>query len=94
MAADSRIGDRSYVDRRMVVGSVVLLTGGLLVCLAGATLGTVAAVKGCRRYVADLKEPPTVTARRRLGQARTATMAGVGAWRDYDGQIRADALRS
>ncbi|SHN47364.1 hypothetical protein [Cryptosporangium aurantiacum] len=85
MSADSVTG-ASYVDRRLAGGSAVLLTGGLLACLAGATLGMVAVVNGCRRYVADLKEPPSVTARRRLGQARSATVAGVEAWRHYGGQ--------
>ena len=76
--------DGTYVDRRLLGGGAALLTGGLLIALAGATLGLVAVTKGCRRYVAALKEPPSVTARRRIGQAKTATLAGVDAWRRYD----------
>ena len=72
-----------YVDRRLIGSSAALLTGGLVVCLAGAAIGAVAVVSAFRRYVADLDEPPQAMARRRWGQARSATMAGVGAWQDF-----------
>ena len=75
--------DAGYVDRRLIGSSAALLTGGLVVCLAGAAIGAVAVVTACRRYVADLDEPPRAMARRRWGQARSATMAGVGAWQDF-----------
>ena len=72
-----------YVDRRLIGSGVVLMTGGLLACLVGATLGVVATVSACRRYVADLDESPRVMARRRWEQAKSATAAGVGAWHDH-----------
>jgi hypothetical protein len=86
MAADTYTNSRNpaaYVDRRLFGGSAVLMTGGLLACLVGAMVGTVALVGACRRYVADLPESPRVTARRRWEQARSATAAGVGAWQEY-----------
>jgi hypothetical protein len=85
MVVDTGIDGRSgtYVDRRLIGSSAALLTGGLVVCLAGAAIGAVAVVTACRRYVADLDEPPRAMARRRWGQARSATVAGVGAWQDY-----------
>ena len=73
----------AYVDRRLVVGSAALMTGGLLVWLAGAAAGTAALLRAFQRYVADLDEPPRESARRRLGQVKSATAAGVGAWQDY-----------
>ena len=85
MVVDTGIdgGSGRYVDRRLIGSSAALLTGGLVVCLAGAAIGAVAVVSACRRYVAGLDEPPTAMARRRWGQARSATVAGVGAWQDY-----------
>jgi hypothetical protein len=83
----------AYVDRRLLGGSVVLLTGGLLMWLAGASVGAVAVVSGCRRYVAAMDEAPGRVARRRWGQVRSATSAGVGAWRDYDQQVRPHLVR-
>ena len=59
---------------------------GFLVWLAGVTLGVVAAVRGCWRYAAALEEPARETARRRLGQLRSATVAGIEAWQGYDRQ--------
>ena len=82
-----------YVDRRLIGGSAALLTGGLLACLAGAAVGAVAVVRACRRYVADLDEPPRATVRRRWEQLRSASTAGVGAWQDYDQQGRPDRVR-
>jgi hypothetical protein len=77
-----------YVDRRLIGAGVALMTGGMLMCLTGATIGTVAVVGACRRYLAGLDEPPRETARRRWGQARSATSAGIGAWQDYERQAR------
>jgi hypothetical protein len=86
-------GSAGYVDRRLVAGSAVLVTGGLLVCVVGATLGAAAVVGACRRYVAGLEERPRVLARRRWGQVRSASVAGVAAWRDYGRQTRPEQVR-
>jgi hypothetical protein len=97
MAADVTTRDgipsAAYVDRRLIGGSAVLFSAGLLACMAGATVGAVAVTRACRRYVADLAEPPQVTARRRWRQARSATAAGVGAWQDYSRQQRPEVVR-
>jgi hypothetical protein len=85
---DLKNASAAYVDRRLIAGSAVLVTGGLLVCLAGAAIGAVAVVGATRRYVADLQEPPSAMARRRWEQVRSASMAGVGAWRDYGRQAQ------
>ena len=77
-----------YVDRRLIGGSAALMTGGLLVCMAGAAVGLVAVVGACRRYLAAMEESPTYVVQRRWGQARSATKAGVGAWQDYGRQGR------
>jgi hypothetical protein len=77
-----------YVDRRLIGVGAALMTGGMLVCLAGATIGTAAVVSACRRYLAGLDEPPREMARRRWGQARSATAAGVAAWQGYERQVR------
>ena len=90
---DSGNVSAAYVDRRLITGSVALMTTGLLTCLAGATLGVIAVVNASRRYVADREEHPRATARRRWGQARSATMAGVGAWQEYARQTRPGAAR-
>jgi hypothetical protein len=98
MAARANLDDRTnpstaYVDRRMVAGSAALMTGGLLMCLAGATVGVVALVGAVRHYVADLEEPPREIARRRLRQVRSATAAGAGAWQNYGRQARPESVR-
>jgi len=97
MAADvntrAGIPSAAYVDRRLIGGSAALFGVGLLACMAGATVGAVAVTRACRRYVADLAEPPQVTARRRWQQARSATAAGVGAWQDYSRQLGSEVAR-
>lgn len=83
----------AYVDRRLLGVGAALLTAGLVACLAGAAMGAVAVVGAGRRYVADRNERPGEMARRRWEQARSATVAGVGAWQDYARQARPGAVR-
>jgi hypothetical protein len=95
MAADTETNggnnaSAACVDRRLIRGSAALMIGGLLLWFTRATVGTVAVVSGCRRYVAALEEPPRETARRRWGQFRSATVAGVGAWQDDGRRARPD----
>jgi len=94
MAVDTELDVKNasavYVDRRLIGGSAVLLSSGLLMCLAGATVGGVAVVSACRRYVATLDETPRHIARRRWRQVRSATSAGFGAWQDHARQARPD----
>jgi hypothetical protein len=97
MAADLNTRDGTpptvYVDRRLAAGSAALIGAGLLAGMAGATVGAVAVVRACRRYIADMAEPPQVAARRRWRQARSASAAGVGAWQQYSRQARPEAVR-
>jgi hypothetical protein len=98
MAVDTNIDGKrdvtaAYLDRRLLRGSAVLLTGGFLMWLAGATVGAVTVVSGCRRYVGAMDESPAHVARRRWGQVRSAASAGAGAWRDYDQQVRPHVAR-
>ncbi|MEV6494140.1 hypothetical protein AB0M20_36795 [Actinoplanes sp. NPDC051633] len=93
MAVDTSIDGKrdvtaAYLDRRLLRGSAVLLTGGFLMWLAGATVGAVAVASGCRRYVGAMDESPAHVARRRWAQMRSATSAGTGAWREYDQHVR------
>lgn len=89
----TRIPSGAYVDRRLVGGSAALMTVGFVTYAVGAAIGAIAVVGAARRYLARLEEPPQVTVRRRFGQARSATAAGVGAWRDYDRDSLSDAAR-
>jgi hypothetical protein len=86
-------GSPAYVDRRLIAGGALLMAGGFLACLAGATIGAVAAVNAGRRYVAAREEPPAVTARRRWEQARTATAAGYGAWQQHGRKVATGIVR-
>jgi hypothetical protein len=74
------------VNRRFVWGGVAMLGVGGLLCAAGATLCTAAVIGATRRWVGQLEEPPSQVARRRWAQARAATSAGVGAWRQDTAQ--------
>jgi hypothetical protein len=70
------------------VGGVLLVGTGVLVGTAGATVGAIVGVRACRRYIATRAEPPRVTAHRRWLRARSATVAELGARRDYGGQAQ------
>ena len=96
MAGDATIDGKNasagYVDRRMLASGAALVTGGLLICLVGAAIGASALLSASRRYIADREEPPRDMALRRWGQAKSATMAGVGAWQDYGRKSRPAAM--
>lgn len=81
--ADGGSPSAASVDRRLLAGSALLVGAGLVIGMAGATMGAIAAVRAGRGYVAALGEPPQVAVRRRWRQARSATVAGVGAWQGY-----------
>jgi hypothetical protein len=83
----------AYVDRRLIGSSAVLLAGGFLVCLAGATVGAVALAGAGRRYVATWDETPRDIARRRWAQVKSATSAGYCAWTEYGRRAHADSTR-
>jgi hypothetical protein len=72
-----------HVDRRLVTGGAVLMTGAVGIWLAGAALAVVALAAGGRRYLAARPEPPRETVRRRWAQTRTASGAGLRAWHEH-----------
>jgi hypothetical protein len=96
MAADMNSSDgissEVYLDRRLIGGSAVLISAGLLTATVGAMVGAVAVVRACRRYVADLPEPPGVTARKRWQQARSASAAGLGAWQEHGRRMHSETV--
>jgi hypothetical protein len=69
-------------DRRLLIGGVVLLSAGSVLMFAGALVTGGVAVRATRRWMQQREESPRVTARRRLGQARSAVSAGARGWRE------------
>ena len=70
------------VDRRLLRASSWLVAVGGLLFAAGAALGAGALASAGRRWVGQLEEPPSATARRRLAQANAAATAAAHAWRE------------
>jgi hypothetical protein len=78
------------VNRRFLWAGATMFGVGALLCAAGATLGTAAVIGATRRWVGQLEEPPGQVARRRWAQARAATSAGIGAWREDAASAKPD----
>jgi hypothetical protein len=72
-------------DRGMLVSGVGLLSVGSVLMLIGGLITSAVAVRATRRWVNQLEEPPSTTARRTLGQARSAVAAGARGWQDSRG---------
>lgn len=70
------------LNRGLLVSGAVLMSVGAVIGMAGALATTVAVVGAARSWVRQLDEPPSVIARRRLAQARTAAAAGASSWRE------------
>jgi hypothetical protein len=68
------------LNRRLVVGGVLIGTGGLL-AFTGVLLLSSAVVSATRQWVNQLEQPPSELAKLKWRQARTATIAGAKAWR-------------
>lgn len=79
-ASDER---RVEVNRTLLVGGAVLMSVGAVIGMAGALATSVAVIQAARSWVGQLDEPPSVMARRRLAQARTAASAGAQGWREH-----------
>jgi hypothetical protein len=80
------------VDSRLLVGGMVLMGVGSALGLAGLALASSAVFAASRRWVREMDVPPSELARQKWAQARAATSAGIGAWRD--GQPAGQALPS
>lgn len=77
--------------RQAVAGALLMGAGGLL-GVAGAALAAAAFAAAFRRRVRQMDVPPSVLARQNWARMKTATAAGVGAWRDsQDAQVGAAA---
>jgi hypothetical protein len=70
------------VNRNTLRLAAGLIGVGGLMCAAGAAMTAVIAVGAIRRWTEQLDERPSQMARRRWSQARAATAAGIGAWRN------------
>lgn len=72
-------------SKTMIVGFVLIATGGLI-SMSGFGITSVMAVRGIRRWLKAQQEPPAVTVKRKLAQAKAATAAatsaGSSAWQN------------
>ena len=82
---------RIEINRTLFVGGAVLMSVGAVLGMAGALATSVAVVRAARAWVRQWDEPPSVIARRRLAQARTAAVAGAQGWREYGGRPAAQS---
>jgi UPF0716 family protein affecting phage T7 exclusion len=80
--SDSAAEYSAVVSRNLLLGGVMLMGVGGILVMAGGLVTTVVAVQAGRRWVQSWEEPPSVVARRRWGQARSAVSAGAQSWRD------------
>jgi hypothetical protein len=78
------------VNRPLLLSGVVLISAAALLGTVGGIATMVAVAGAARSWARQLDEPPSVMARRRLAQARSAAMAGALAgaegWRQYAAQ--------
>ena len=77
----TRIQISSTNSKALIVGFVLVATGGLIsLCGLGVT-GT-AAANAIRRWFMAQEEPPSQIMKRKISQAKAATAAGASAWQD------------
>jgi hypothetical protein len=69
-------------NAKLLVGGILLMGVGGVIGLAGLALGGSAMLSAARRWMRQLDVPPSEFARVKLAQAKAATAAGVGVWRD------------
>jgi hypothetical protein len=74
--------------RQAMVGALLMGAGGL-VGVAGAALAAAAFAAAFRRRLRQADVPASVLARQNWARMKTATAAGVGAWRGADAQAAA-----
>jgi hypothetical protein len=91
---DSREDDMTQTDERkieinrgLLVGGAILMSVGAVLGMAGALATSVAVIGAARAWVRQREEPPSVTARRRLAQAKTAAAAGAQGWREHGARL-------
>lgn len=67
--------------KALMSGAILMGVGGLI-GLAGFTVFGLSVVAAARRYVATMETPPSELAKHHWNRARTAALAGAGAWRN------------
>ncbi len=70
------------LNSRLLLSGVLLMGIGGVIGLAGLALGSSAVLAAGRRWVQQMEVPPSELARIKWAQAKAATAAGVGAWRN------------
>jgi hypothetical protein len=73
---------RFHLNARQAIAGALLMGAGGLVGVAGAALAASSFVLAFRRHLKQLDMPASAYARQNLTRMKTATAAGVGAWRD------------
>lgn len=81
MTSQSNADNAIEMNRSLMNGGIVLLALGGVLCISGAVAASVAMVGAARSWVRQWDEPPTVKARRRYAQARSAAVAGAQGWK-------------
>lgn len=81
MTSHSNAYKAIQVNRSLLNGGLVLLAVGGVLCVSGGVAATVAMLGAARSWMRQWDEPPTVKARRRYVQARSAAVAGAHGWK-------------
>jgi hypothetical protein len=77
----TRVQISSTNSKALIVGFALVATGGLI-SLCGMGIGGTAAINAVRRWVMAQEEAPSVIVKRKMSQAKAATVAGASAWQD------------
>ena len=70
-----------HLNRGVVVAGALLIGVGGVLGATGILLGTYAVLNASRDWMSQLEVPPSEIARRKLHQARRASVAAADAWR-------------
>jgi hypothetical protein len=81
--ADSDIAQAPpRLNSKLLLCGVLLMGIGGVIGLTGLAIGSSAVLAAGRRWVQQMEVPPSELAKIKWAQAKAATAAGVGAWRD------------
>ncbi len=80
-SSSTRIQISSTNSKALIVGVALVATGGLI-SLCGMGISGTAAFSAIRRWIMAQQEPPGQIVKRKISQAKAATMAGANAWQD------------
>jgi hypothetical protein len=68
----------------LIVGGV-LAGAGIMLVLAGVTIGSAHLIAATRQWVREMEVPPSERARQQWARAKAAALAGASAWQDGGG---------